>query len=415
VRSPLGCLHAHNRRAKRHPASFRAEGTALLTLIDGRALTGRFTGDRTYWRNLLQALPDAGPGDLFVVASRIPVDPAEQIASPNVRYVTAPAPNDRIWTLRNLPAIARAERADLIHVQYTAPPRFLCPCPIVTTVHDISFKLYPQWFPRRDRILLNLTVPISMRAAARVITVSESSREDIIKTYWIAPDKVVGIRHGVPLEFVKELERGRGADLQETARLQVNQQFSLNRPYILAVGVLQPRKNLRALAEAFGKMKSRTALPHLLVLAGKTGWGTEEAILRECASRFGGASAAEDVVLPGYIPDDALPALYRASSVFAYPSLYEGFGLPPLEAMACGVPVLSSNRPAMPEVVGDAALTVDPGDTDAWAEALARILTDEALREKLIAAGGVRAHAFTWADTAERTMAVYREARASGR
>ena len=177
--------------------------------------------------------------------------------------------------------------------------------------------------------------------------------------------------------------------MQETARQVVNTRYNIHEPFVLAVGVLQPRKNLRMLAQAFGRAKAAYDLPHSLVLAGKAGWHTEQEALRQAAGA--GSKMADAIVFPGYVTDEDLPHLYRASDAFAYPSLYEGFGFPPLEAMACGTPTLVSDAPPMPHNVGDAALVVPAKDVDAWAFAIHRILTDTTLRAELQAKGPVQA------------------------
>ncbi len=433
--------------------------------LDGRALTGRFTGDRTYWRNLIRALPGVDSDNEYLIYSRTPIPEGELPDAPNITPRLVESSNDRLWTLFALPRALRRDRADLVHVQYTAPPRALCPCPIVTTIHDISFRLYPHWYPLRHRLLLNLTAPSSMRRAARVITVSESSRRDILRVYGLPPEKVVATLLGVseefqpashrphpqPLSLVRRGESvhapgpspnfGRGESThtaaldsetgeqetpdysfphregagvgqaeQESARCIAKERFGLEQPFVLAVGVLQPRKNLGLLAEAFGKAKAMYRLPHQLALVGKVGWGTEQETLRALAARGGGSEAAEALVFPGYVEDADLPILYQACAVFAYPSLYEGFGLPPVEAMACGAPVLASNAPAMSEVCGEAALLLPPTDADAWAEGLVRVLTNADLRRDLAARGPQHAAQYTWDKMAARTRAVYEEA-----
>ena len=372
--------------------------------IDGRALTGRFTGDRTYWRGLLNALPQAGDDLEYLVYSRTAIPAGTLRESSRISARVIPAANERIWTLLALPAALQQDRADLIHVQYTTPPRMLCPCPVVTTVHDISFKLYPQWFPRKDRILLNLTVPASMRQAARVITDSESSRRDILEVYKLPPDKVVAIPLGLPDGYNRA---------QESDPLVVGDilaKYGITRPFVLAVGVLQPRKNLKMLCEAFGRAKRKFGLAHGLVIAGKSGWGTEQETLRAAAHSGGGDAAADAITFTGYVEDADLPALYRAAETFAYPSLYEGFGIPPIEAMACGTPVLVSDAPALPEVVGEAAKIVAAEDTEAWSAALGSMLSDPVQRAHYAEAGPPRAACFSWQITAEGTRAVYRNA-----
>jgi glycosyltransferase involved in cell wall biosynthesis len=184
-------------------------------------------------------------------------------------------------------------------------------------------------------------------------------------------------------------------------------------PYLLAVGVLQPRKNLKMLCEAFGRAKKQADLPHSLVIAGKAGWETELDTLRTAARSGGGDCAADSLIFPGYVEDADLPELYRSAAAFAYPSLYEGFGLPPLEAMACGTPVLVSDAPCLPEVSGDGAMIVPAADIGAWAAALTSMLTDADLRRRYVEAGRRRAACYSWDVTAERTRSVYREAAGS--
>jgi glycosyltransferase involved in cell wall biosynthesis len=382
--------------------------------IDGRALTGRFTGDRTYWRSLLRALLRIDRENAYVIYSRIPIEAGELPDAPNLMFRVVEAPNERLWTLSALPRAAREDACDLLHVQYTTPPR--APCPVVTTVHDISFRLHPEWFPLRHRLLLNLTVPPSMRRAARVITDSESSRQDMLRTYNLPESKIVttplGLSEGFPMpEENAMLDRAE----QEKARQFAKERYGVEGDFLLAVGVLQPRKNLSMLAEAFGQARAKFGVPHRLVLIGKSGWGEGEAALRQAAERGGGAEAAQSVQFTGYVEDADLSRMYRASAAFAYPSLYEGFGLPPLEAMACGTPVLVSDAPAMPEVVGDAARIVPARDIAAWCDALGAVFLDAGLREVLIERGYRRARQFRWERTASLTLQVYEEASGAGR
>ncbi len=372
--------------------------------IDGRALTGRYTGDRTYWRGLVNALPSPRADMEFIVYSRTPISPGELPDEAKIKTRVVHAANDRLWTLFALPAALREDGIDLLHVQYTTPPRPLCPCPVVTTVHDISFKIFPEWFARKDRILLNLTVPASMRRAARVITDSESSKRDILKAYCLPPEQVIAIPLGLPDGF--GLLPSPGASNSED----VLARYGIVQPFVLAVGVLQPRKNLPMLCRAFGIAKRKYGLPHTLAIAGKAGWQTEHDTLIESARQGGGDAAAEAVRLTGYVEDTDLPTLYRAADLFAYPSLYEGFGLPPIEAMACGTPVLVSDAPALPEVVGDAARIAPVNDPEAWAAALNEMLTDPLERRRYSEAGPRRAACFTWEETAQRTREVYRDA-----
>jgi glycosyltransferase involved in cell wall biosynthesis len=380
--------------------------------IDARPLTGRYTGDRTYWRSLVTALLRIDSQNTYLLYSRLPIEAGELPDAPNLICRTVPAGNDRVWNFSVLPAALREDRPDVLHVQYTIPPPSRCPCPIITVVHDVSFRVNPQWFPRKDRILLNLTVPHSVRRAAHVLTISESSRKDIQKFYHVPDDKLTVTLLGLPDDFAAELPKwGNDANAdklrKETARQFANTQYQLDKPFVLAVGVLQPRKNLPLLAEAFGIAKACHNLPHQLAIAGKIGWGTGQDLLRDAARKHGGDQAADAVRFVGYVPDADLPTLYTAADVFAYPSLYEGFGFPPLEAMACGTPALISDTPCLMEISGDAAWIAPATRAEGIAEGLAALMQDDSLRETLIARGRVRAASFSWDKTAQETLAVY--------
>lgn len=387
-------------------SSDRGANRPLRVAIDGRALTGRYTGDRTYWRSLIRALAQCEPQPELIVLSRLQIPASELPESRAIRHIAAPAASDRLWTLFTLPRLVRQLRPDVTHVQYTAP--LWCASPVVTTVHDISFRLFPEWFRPKDRLLLNLTVPGSMRRSARIITDSESSRRDILAAHTLPAAKVVATPLGAP--DWAEGQNGQEADaLREAARSFVGERYGLRPPFVLGVGVFQPRKNLPLLVRSFARASASLEAMPRLALVGKPGWGGQQDELAAIAAQEGDARAAAALVFPGYVPDEDLPQLYRACTVFAHPALYEGFGIPPLEALACGAPTLVNDVPAMPEVVGDAAL-VCPPTVEAWTEALRRLLTDEGIRADLAQRGPARAACFRWRDTAARTLQVYYEA-----
>lgn len=363
--------------------------------IDGRALTGRYTGDRTYWLNLLRALlanAACAREYQFFVYSRLPIAAGTLPGCPNLTIRTIPASNNRLWTLRAFPRALCDDEIELAHTQYTTPLR--APCPMVTTVHDISFRLYPEWFPRKHRVLLNLTVPAAMRRAVRVITDSASSRRDILRVYRMPDDKVVSIPLAAGPEF--------SPISQETARQIVKERFRIAVPYVLSVGVLQPRKNIALLIEAFALARHQSTIDQALVLTGKRGWGCEG--LTRQAARL---KVSDYIVFTDYVKDEDLPALYSAADAVAYPSLYEGFGLPPVEAMACGAPTLVSDRPCMPETVGHGAWVLPALDAVPWGEAMARLAMEPELRAHWSRRGIARAGELSWSETARRTMDVY--------
>lgn len=290
------------------------------------------------------------------------------------------------------PDAANADGADVAHVQYTVPTRL--EMPVVTTVHDISFRLMPRLFPLKHRLLLNLTVPPSMRRAARVITVSESSRRDILRVYRLPAEKVVAIPNAAD-EWLQPMARTEAEAL-------LRQHYAVETPFVLMVGVLQPRKNLPLAVQAFAQAVLPGKLPHRLVVVGKPGWGMQA--LQQAMVRWG---VSERTLLTGYVPDEHLPAFYSAAEALMYPSLYEGFGLPPLEAMQCGCPVLVSDIPVMHEVVGEAGMLLAPQDPVVWAQALHTVLTNDWVRQQMRERGFRQAARFSWEETARRTLAVY--------
>jgi len=369
--------------------------------IDGRALTGRYTGDRTYWSSLLRdhlTAPFDGDDDEYVVYSRLPIPEGCLPLSDRVTFRTVSAANDRVWTLVTFPHALREDGIDVAHTQYTIPLR--APCRIITTVHDISFRLYPEWFPRKDRLLLNLTVPAAMRRAAKVVTDSMSSRRDILRVYHFDPDHV----DAIPLAASPDFQ----PVPSDLAREHVMRRFGLEGPYIISVGVLQPRKNFPLLVEAFARAVYSVGLPHRLVISGKRGWGYDEIAIQIARLRL-----ADRVLVTDYVEDADLPPLYSAAEMMAFPSLYEGFGLPPLEAMACGAATLVSDAPAMPEVVGNGALVLPVMDAAKWAEGLIEVATVPDKRRHLRNAGRARAREYDWATTGRRTRQLYRQVAAN--
>jgi glycosyltransferase involved in cell wall biosynthesis len=361
----------------------------MRVAIDARTVGSPKTGDRTYCLNLLRGMAALRPeGEFFLYTDRLTGLPEE--LPPNLQQVVLRAPLPWLWTPWSLPWDLRRRQTDLVHIQYIIPP--ITSCPVVTTIHDISFRRNPCWFPLKHRVLLNLLIPFAARNAAHVITGSEFTRHELIDEYDLPPEKVTVTPYAAD-PIYRPLDR-------EAAQRAVSERFGLRGPFVLAVGVLQPRKNLPRLIRAFGRIARE--VPHTLALVGKPGWAHEE--LQRAAAASGLGSRLR---FTGYVPDADLPVLYNAADLFAYPSLYEGFGLPPLEAMACGTPVVTSDVTSLPEVVGEAALTVDPTDEDTLADALCRTLTEERLREQLRTAGFKRAASFSWERTAALTLNVY--------
>lgn len=269
----------------------------------------------------------------------------------------------------------------------------------VLTVHDLAFLMRPECAEDKLRAYLEAVVPRSARRADFVIADSENTRNDVVVLLGVPPEQVEVVPGGVEPRFARVDDPRRLAEVRQ--RLQVG-----DAPFILAVGVLEPRKNLNRLVDAFALLKGRGALSkHKLVLAGGMGW-LVEGILAHLEE----SPARDDIRVAGFVPDDLLPAMYSAAEMLAFPSLYEGFGLPVLEAMACGTPVVSSNASCLPEVAEGAALMVDPEDVEGLAAAMAQLAESPELRARLSLQGTERAAEYTWARAAQRLLDVYRRA-----
>lgn len=367
--------------------------------IDAHAIGAQQGGNETYIKHLITALAKLDSRNhysLYLANAQAAAEWRTGFAQahPNfiIRQIPQPTPLVRVplylaYELRRRPV-------DVLHVQYTAPP--FCPAPVIATIHDLAFEHLPETFTRRGAWQLKMTVRRTAQRAARIATVSEYSRQDLLKTYNLPPEKVAVTYNGIAEHFSSTPSAADEA-------VQVKARFGITRDFILAVGSLQPRKNLVRLIRAYAKL--RTEQPDFtqqLVIVGRKLWLHHE-IFAEVARQ----PWAADVILTGYVADEDLPPLYRTAAVFAYPSIFEGFGLPPLEAMACGTPVVTSNNSCLPEVVGTAALTVDPYDETALANGLLRALQDEVLREQLRLEGPLRAKRFTWQAAAEITLQLY--------
>ncbi|GBC82141.1 D-inositol 3-phosphate glycosyltransferase [bacterium HR10] len=374
--------------------------------IDAHAIGSQTAGNETYIKNLIEALAAIDEENEYVLFFTRP-EVAEQwrdrfrnfrvwVVRPHTRYLRIPF---------SLPWAVWRAQVDLLHVQYAAPP--ICPRPIVTTIHDLSFEHLPQFYTPRERWLLKLAVGYTARRAARILTVSEYSARDIRATYRVPPERIVVTPEGVSALFVP---------VRDQERIHaVRRRYGIARAYILSVGSLQPRKNLVRLIRAYVNVRRRDdELDHQLVIVGKKGWLYQD-IFRAAQH----APFAEDIIFTGYVPEEDLPALYSGATVFVYPSIFEGFGLPVLEAMACGVPVITSYSSSLPEVVGEAALLVNPYDERAIEEALQQVIWNDAMRRELSERGLRRAQQFSWKRTAELTLRAYedvvRNVRQSGR
>jgi len=341
-----------------------------LVVIDADVLGRQRTGDETYVAGLLREL---AASDLrFAAVTRHP-----ELVPEGIEPIELQARSQVLRMAVGLPRLLRRLRPALAHFQHSLP--LAPPSPAVVTVHDVSFERDPSVMGRRDRLIFRTVVPRSARRAARVLAVSEVTKRDLIELYGIPEEKIVVTPNGVDPAFTP---KGPSAD---------------GEPYALFVGALQPRKDPAAAIEALGLLGN--GAPRL-ILVGQDKGGRAEA--ERAAERNGLSSRVE---FRGHVPQEELAALYRGAVCLVFPSRYEGFGLPVVEAMASGTPVVATTAGALPEVAGDAAILVEERNPVALAGGIERAIAD---RERLVAAGLERARQFTWAETARRTLAVYR-------
>lgn len=365
--------------------------------IDAHSVGTGLGGNESYATNLIEALAEVDTANQYTLY----VTKGEAVDRfkgrwPNFSVRTTLPHSPLVRIPLTLSAELRRRPVDLLHVQYTAPP--FTPCPVVATIHDLAFEHLPETFKRRSWIQLRLTVRNTAKKAAHIITVSDYSRRDIIETYGIDPECVSVTPEAAASQFVpvnddRELER-------------IRQTYGIGSEYVLCVGAIQPRKNLGRLIAAYSLLRRahpEGKLPKL-VLAGKCAWLYDETLrtIKEL-------EVSNSVILTGYVPESDLPALYSGALCFVYPSYFEGFGLPPLEAMRCGTPVIVGNKTSLPEVVGDAGLLVDPFDVNEIASAIEKLINNSDLRSLLSVKGLERAKEFDWKKTARQTLAVYQK------
>lgn len=362
--------------------------------INVHLLSTTHTGIQHYIRALVPALVTQAPAHRFVLfgePSQLPSLPPERAhwvpTAPPLRAATRRV----LWEQLVLPRLLQREGVEVFF-----SPAFVLPQRWegagVVTVHDLNFEVSPQTIHPVRRAYLQLLTRRSVRQAKRVIAISKATASDLARLYSVPEEKIAVIPYGLDALFTPDRARA--------LEPMVRERYALPERFLLFVGTLEPRKNLPRLLEAFALARQQTALPPL-VLAGAPGWQHQK--IRTLAQQLG---IEREVLFAGYIPREHLPGVYAAATALLYPSLYEGFGLPPLEAMGCGTPVLASSNSALPEVVEDGGLLVDPQNVEQMAEGIVRLVQDEALRCQLVERGKQRAQRFRWEEAAQRTLQV---------
>jgi len=360
--------------------------------VDAHAIGQHLTGNETYIRNLLHGFAALDHDAEFVTyLSRQPSQ--EDLPDRFIKHRVSVNPFVRLGF--DIPRRLRQDRPDLLHVQYTAP--VFCSTPIIVSVHDVSFLEHPEYFTPFRALQLRCTVRRTVKAAARVLTVTEFSKRSILAAYALPEEKITVLPNGVSADF-RPVAREAAQRLLRTAR-------GLETPFVLTVGDLQPRKNHLGLIRAFEQLiAAHPQLPHHLVVVGKETWHSPD--IRAAARK---SSVGSRIHFTGFVSEDELRQLYAACDLFVYPSFYEGFGLPIIEAMASGRAVACSNTSGMPEVADSAALLFDPHSVAEMVLAMRDLLLNPELRMRMERLGMQRAAIFSWDRTAARTLDLYYE------
>lgn len=372
----------------------------MRAAIMGRSIRRGLTGVGSHVANLVRAVATAeSTQELTVFLTQ----DAEPFGIPNLTEVRAPFPTPNeyfraTWEQLYVPIEVRKRRIDLYH-----SPNYILPelikVPSIVTIHDLTY-LKPDLHKWTSHRYLQFFTARAVRKASTIIAVSEYTKQQIQATYPETEGRVRVIYQGLSAGFGP----------QSACRIdEFRERRAMDHPYVLFVGTIEPRKNVAALVRAFERAVLDAALPHHLYLVGGRGWGADavQAALHQSRVRY-------RCHVLGYVDSEDLPLYYAGADVFVYPSLEEGFGLPPAEAMACGTPVITSNTSSLPEVVGHAAITVDPNDENGLARAIVGVLTDDDLSRRLRAAGPAQAAKFSWDRAAQEHLQVYESALSGG-
>jgi glycosyltransferase involved in cell wall biosynthesis len=361
--------------------------------LDARALTKPNTGIGYYTLSLIRHLLAVDQENEYFLYSNRDYDQSQFGSYPNVRFRPGRFGIGTLWVQIVLPWLMIRDRIDVFHSTQAMAP-LLGRVPTVVTVLDLIPILFPEQHDRQSNLAAKLYSLVFNRAK-KLIAISDSTKNDLVKVMGIKADKIKTIYLAADRNIFRPHD-----DLA-----QIRLKYSLSKPFILSVGVISPRKNIQRLIEAYAALDRSLRRQYELVIVGKKGWQYEDIF-----NTIDRLALGDSVRYLGPVEPADLPLLYSSAQIFAYPSLYEGFGLPVLEAMACGTPVITSNVSSLPEVAGDAALYIDPTKTGELTRALDRLLTDNGMQTEMRAKGFAQAKMFSWERCAKETLAVYREA-----
>jgi len=364
----------------------------VIVGIDAHTLGSRSSGNETYYQQLLRHLAKAPRnGYRYIVYYTHPAG-SRRVPASEAFHLKRLKPATPFWRIPfGFPLELRRQNLDVFHAQYIIPP--FCKCKTVTTIADIAYEHFPESFPRFGNLWSRVLIRRSAERADHIITVSEYSKNDLAKTYHIDPRKITVTYEGAGDDY---FPRDKGY-----CRAQIAAKYGVIAPFLLYIGRLQERKNLRRVVSAYARLRKQ-GLDEKLVMVGMKDW-----MFGDIHAQVQALGLATSVIFTGYVPSEDLPVFYNAAEAFVYPSIFEGFGLPVIEAMACGLPVLTSFGSSLEEVAGDAAVLVDPLSEEAIATGLGKLVGDSSLRARLAQAGLTRSATFSFKKTAEQTIRVY--------
>jgi len=352
----------------------------------------REDGNQTYILNLFRAIREIDRVNQYTFYYNKPS--AKKVEASNFYHKIHQAP--LMWTQRVFPFLLRRDKPDILFMPIQMLPFLKAKKQkSVVTIHDLAFLLYPETFPPKDAFLHKLYVREAINKADHLIAITEATKQDIIKFYNINPAKITVVYHGVDKDRFRLMQKG-----EENLIAEVKTKYNITKPYLLYIGNVQPRKNIQGLIKAYQQLRANTKHNYQLVIAGAKAWLVDE-VMKEI-----GNSYRDDIIFTGRFEDAELTPLLWGADLFVLPSFYEGFGLPILEAMACGVPTVVSDTPSLVEVGGKASLSFDPHNIDDMAKVLDNILSDDKLRKKIRKLGLKRVAEFSWDRCAKETVKI---------
>lgn len=364
--------------------------------IDAHVLGDKSGGNETYYRNFIDTINkflDKDDEVILLLANKEEAEKINKKQIENIKTIVFKNKNPLIRYLYEIPTLVKKYNIDVLHTQYYAP--LVKNCKLVVTIHDISYEHFPDYFSKVELIRNRLWIWYSSKIANAILTVSEYSKKDISNRYSINQNKIF-VTHLAASEIYKKVD----IKLVEETK----EKFEINGDYLLTVGNLQPRKNMIRLINSYVELKTNNQNFNLkLVIVGKKAWKSDKIF-----ERVNSANLNNEIILTDYVSNEELVSLYNGAQIFIYPSIFEGFGLPVIEAMACGTPVITSNVSSLPEVAGDSALLINPYDYNDITNKIIELYRNNELIENLKIKGEVRAKEFKWEETTLKILNVYR-------